>query len=598
MMLMLGAMGPGRTSRAAVAIAAISAVVLLLHAGSCRAHAAGLGSETASQPTSDTVFMTTEDGEAIVLEDAWGGRKQTGLFLKMEGVTISTNASFASPGDVVAVMLKMQKGLLIEAFHSCSCELVDPNHFSTLDIQPLSSLALEIQVHGQVQQIKYLDATVDNEAIVQGTLYFYIPMDVHVETTLRFNFKENDPNQEPFAVIGDIHVRGKAPTKSQHQEYMPVPHSKTLDPQNNVDVDYNCTRNFRASLTKQMKERGQMSAQMRSEMIRAIHICGLIVIDGLLDTTFVEELKESILSYVCMYGRATNTTLATTGACRSRESSLTPVPIMSVNAEGRFEFVTPFEEPFSNPKAWANSIILSILNSVLSPKFVIESIGGFNAIPNATDQKWHIDNEYALFNNQPNIPPYCMTLAIPLVDCNSTSGCTEFVFRSHRCKQTDENGDRKHVDAVDLPCQTMLENVWPAMPSGSAMLYDQRVMHRGRANIGKIDRPMLHTSYCHGIPTHVTASNFAFVYHNLHQVVILQIGTVIAGIHEAAPFMIKIFAKFLTYLRRSNTLFSLVIFPGPHPSFSCFFTNIDAGCSLLCECRASDWRKSYGSNRG
>ena len=32
---------------------------------------------------------------------------------------------------------------------------------------------------------------------------------------------------------------------------------------------------------------------------------------------------------------------------------------------------------------------------------------------------------------------------------------------------------------------------------GDAIIYDPRIMHRGRANVGKIDRPMLHNSYCH-----------------------------------------------------------------------------------------------------
>ena len=40
-------------------------------------------------------------------------------------------------------------------------------------------------------------------------------------------------------------------------------------------------------------------------------------------------------------------------------------------------------------------------------------------------------------------------------------------------------------------------NVWPTAFPGDAIIYDPRIMHRGRANVGEMDRPMLHNSYCH-----------------------------------------------------------------------------------------------------
>ena len=73
----------------------------------------------------------------------------------------------------------------------------------------------------------------------------------------------------------------------------------------------------------------------------------------------------------------------------------------------RFEFVTPFEKPFSNHNIYANPILMQLLNNVLAPEYVLESLGGFNAMPGATDQEWHIDNEHVLFHKFPKHPPYC-----------------------------------------------------------------------------------------------------------------------------------------------------------------------------------------------
>jgi ectoine hydroxylase-related dioxygenase (phytanoyl-CoA dioxygenase family) len=220
----------------------------------------------------------------------------------------------------------------------------------------------------------------------------------------------------------------------------------------------------------------------------------MILLQHLFDIDLIHHLKESMMSYLCTYQRKSKITLAQ--ACLDNSTKMpnwnkTFVPIMSVNAEKRFEFITPFEKPFSHVEVFANPILLEILNNVLSPEYILESIGGFNAMPGATDQIWHIDNEHTLFNNFPKHPPYCSTFSAPLVPCNKTTGCTEFSFRSHHCLDASHTGER-----IDGKCPETV-NVWPQAMPGDAIIYDPRIMHRGRANVGGIDRPMLHNSYCH-----------------------------------------------------------------------------------------------------
>ncbi len=240
---------------------------------------------------------------------------------------------------------------------------------------------------------------------------------------------------------------------------------------------------------------------------KVLEECGMIHLHHLFDDDIIQEVKQSIMSYLCTYQNksritlakscSTTTTTTTTANSNTKNNILLPtwnktfVPIMAINAEKRFEFVTPFEKPFSNHNIYANPILMQLLNNVLAPEYVLESLGGFNAMPGATDQEWHIDNEHVLFHKFPKHPPYCSTFSVPLVPCNEITGCTEFSFKSHHCLDASHTGTR-----IDGTCPETV-NVWPKAMPGDAIIYDPRIMHRGRANVGKIDRPMLHNSYCH-----------------------------------------------------------------------------------------------------
>ena len=217
--------------------------------------------------------------------------------------------------------------------------------------------------------------------------------------------------------------------------------------------------------------------------------CGMVVVHNVLPTSQVESLKSDIMSYVCTYQEKSKVSLAQD--CKTRpkwHGSI--IPVMSVNHEKRFEFVTPFEGAFGEKYSWANPSAMDLLSEVLLPSYVIESIGGFNAMPGASNQNWHVDNEHQLFSEVPQHPPYCLTVSIPLVDCNTVSGCTEFSFRSHHCMDVDSDG-------VRLPGCDNNKDIWPDVKAGSAIIYDPRIIHRGRENKGKTDRPMIHNSYCH-----------------------------------------------------------------------------------------------------
>ena len=86
-------------------------------------------------------------------------------------------------------------------------------------------------------------------------------------------------------------------------------------------------------------------------------------------------------------------------------------------------------------------------------------------------QKWHADGGHHFSPDQlPNcltLPPHCINVFYPLVDLTKDNGPTEFRIASHR------RDDSKSTE-VEFPL---------LCPAGSAVLFDYRIQHRGRANM-------------------------------------------------------------------------------------------------------------------
>lgn len=85
-------------------------------------------------------------------------------------------------------------------------------------------------------------------------------------------------------------------------------------------------------------------------------------------------------------------------------------------------------------------------------------------------QKWHADGGHLFSPHQLpkglTLPPHCINVFYPLVDLTQDNGPTEFRIASHR------RDDVTKDEEFPLLC-----------PAGSAVLFDYRIQHRGRANL-------------------------------------------------------------------------------------------------------------------
>lgn len=86
-------------------------------------------------------------------------------------------------------------------------------------------------------------------------------------------------------------------------------------------------------------------------------------------------------------------------------------------------------------------------------------------------QKWHADGGHLFFHHQLpqglTLPPHCINVFYPLVDLTEDNGPTEFRIASHR---------RDYTSTKDVKFPLLC-------PAGSAVLFDYRIQHRGRANL-------------------------------------------------------------------------------------------------------------------
>jgi len=144
--------------------------------------------------------------------------------------------------------------------------------------------------------------------------------------------------------------------------------------------------------------------------------------------------------------------------------------------------------PFLGPQVYANPILMTVLSQLLGPDILIDSFTCVTAMPGAREQSLHNDHP-ALFPVKPalegDLPPYAITVVIPLIDLTPETGTTRLFPGTHH------GGE---VRSPELPC----------VSRGDGFLFDYRLRHQGTANDSGAARPVLYVSYARPWFTDVT----------------------------------------------------------------------------------------------
>lgn len=167
---------------------------------------------------------------------------------------------------------------------------------------------------------------------------------------------------------------------------------------------------------------------------------------------------------------------------------------------GRFERKFPLRQPYMDPRFVAPPLLLGPIKAILSPAIELDTFSAVTSMPRpksarsttTDDQAWHADVSTlfprVLQGEQSYIPPHGLVAITGLGNYSTDSGPTEFYMGSHVSMGIDF-----WVDSVEDNSQTpRIELV--ASPE-SVILFDLRVVHRGKANRSKRKRSIAYLGY-------------------------------------------------------------------------------------------------------
>ncbi|TPW21757.1 MAG: hypothetical protein FD126_377 [Elusimicrobia bacterium] len=162
---------------------------------------------------------------------------------------------------------------------------------------------------------------------------------------------------------------------------------------------------------------------------------------------------------------------------------------------GRYAAVLPFAKPFLDPRFYANPRLHALLGGLLGADYCISSLETVISEPGAGRQHQHVDGPLRFdrlvgARRQPyrgdlsGLPPYAVSLCVPLCDVDEVNGPTAIWLGSHKAAL-----GPKPPGEAEVARRYRLEPM--AGPFGRAFLFDFRVFHGGMPNDSREPRPLL-----------------------------------------------------------------------------------------------------------
>lgn len=141
------------------------------------------------------------------------------------------------------------------------------------------------------------------------------------------------------------------------------------------------------------------------------------------------------------------------------------------------------EGPFNTPDFYASPRLMPVINALLGDWVVLGGVGAVTSLPGADIQHLHRDHRGLFDENHPAtplLPPYAITVILPLVPIDATNGTTRMYAGSHR---------------VTRAIAEAKPTVDPYTELGDCIFMDYRMLHRGLANNSDRIRPILYVTY-------------------------------------------------------------------------------------------------------
>ncbi|WP_224371004.1 phytanoyl-CoA dioxygenase family protein [Hyalangium versicolor] len=224
---------------------------------------------------------------------------------------------------------------------------------------------------------------------------------------------------------------------------------------------------------------GAFTPESLNQALALYNASGYLAIDNALDVDFIRQLRES---YQAAYGHLTEEEIEKTN--------------LNVG-DHRFMISPAIKPPFFDPRLYANAFVMPLLEKLLEPGFLINSLTCVTSYPGAKEQHLHADHP-PLFPQKTlgaSLDPYAITVAIPLLDLDEKTGTTAMLPGTHA-----------HVALADIKHDRARHEL-PYGRMGSCYFMDYRLWHYGTANVSEHPRPIVYIVYSRS--WFVDATNFA-----------------------------------------------------------------------------------------
>lgn len=153
---------------------------------------------------------------------------------------------------------------------------------------------------------------------------------------------------------------------------------------------------------------------------------------------------------------------------------------------GRYDFTQGFSKDlFASSTSLKNSTLESLMTELMGGEFTSYS-GIIHSMKGSVDQYWHrdtntLDNFGSDGSQLVKLDDFYFTILIPItVPFTMENGTTEFIAGSHKLSA---------IEAANCPREQR------EIPLGAALVFNGKIIHRGKANGSLEDRPALYIVY-------------------------------------------------------------------------------------------------------
>jgi ectoine hydroxylase-related dioxygenase (phytanoyl-CoA dioxygenase family) len=241
---------------------------------------------------------------------------------------------------------------------------------------------------------------------------------------------------------------------------------------------------IRIKVTQKDRKEGILPLKKFKRAIRIMEICGVVVFERLYTRELVKQLRRAQGEVLEQFLEGIEKDVSKTNSTWSEQRS-----------PGRYELVNPLKSPFSDEEFIANGLLQPFMKRMLgSKRLEIDTHSSVTSLPHTPAQHWHRDAGF-LFDYdqvQKQIPPHGMVVFMPLVKVSEEMGPTEFLAGSHIQCPSSENVERQLGKWVLQECDHTGEAISTPSSSGSAVVFDLRILHRGLANQTPKKRPLMY----------------------------------------------------------------------------------------------------------